>query len=306
MTLADELAGRGVRTITGARLADFTTFRLGGACPVLVDCDSEHSFSSVWPLLGPSEAILLGGGSNLLVSDAGLTSPVVRYVSTRPEIYFDGTAVRVSAGTLLDDLARITAERGLDGMVMCSGIPGTVGGAVAGNAGAFGEQIGDRVVVVQTMDRRGHKRERVPSGLAFAYRRSALAGLDEVIVSVRLQLDAGDREKLLARRAGILALRASKHPDWRVVPTAGSFFKNIEPTSKADRRQAAGWFLEQAGALRMSVGSARTFERHANIIVSGPGGRSRDVARLSEMMAGAVEEKFGLRLEREVKMLGAF
>jgi UDP-N-acetylmuramate dehydrogenase len=306
MIPAPSLEKIGARVSANARLSNFTTFRLGGPCPLFVDCTSRAVFAAAWPLLADQYPVLLGGGSNLLVSDDGLQQPVIRYVSIEPEILFKGDDVVVSAGTSLDDLARLSAERGRDGMVMCSGIPGTVGGAVAGNAGAFGEQIGDRVIMIETIDRCGKIRERHPEDLHFAYRRSSIAALDEIILSVRLRLSIGDREKLLARRQEILDLRASKHPDWRNIPTAGSFFKNIEPTSKAERRQAAGWFLEQAGALAMRVGGARTFERHANIIIAEPGCTARDVLRLSEMMAGAVDEKFGFKLEREVKLLGAF
>lgn len=296
----------GQAVAAGARLSAYTTFRLGGPCRYVIDCPSVDAFKRAWPQVADEEPLLLGGGSNLLVSDEGLPHPVVRYVAASPEIKIEGNEVIVSAGTALDDVARITGEAGLDGMIMCSGIPGTVGGAVAGNAGAFGEQIGDRVVHCEMMDRRGVVHTRTPAELGFAYRRSAIPSSGEVVLAVRLSLTCGNRDTLLARRAEILALRASKHPDWRSVPTAGSFFKNIEPTSKAEKRQAAGWFLEQAGALDMRVGGARTFARHANIIIAEPGCRASDVQKLSDMMASAVEAKFGLKLEREVKMLGHF
>lgn len=289
-----------------ARLSGYTTFRLGGPCNQLVDCTSLEEFRTVWPQLARENALLIGGGSNLLVSDHGLPHPVVRYVAAKPEINVEGDDVVVSAGTLLDDLARITCERGCDGMVMGSGIPGTVGGAIAGNAGAFGEQIGDRIVSCEMMDRDGSICRRTPAELGFTYRRSSIPASGEVVLTARLRLPPGQREALLSRRADILALRASKHPDWRTVPTAGSFFKNIEPTSKAEKRQAAGWFLEQAGALNMRVGGARTFARHANIIITEPGAAAGDVLQLAEMMAAAVEEKFGIKLEREVKVLGTF
>jgi UDP-N-acetylmuramate dehydrogenase len=125
-------------------------------------------------------------------------------------------------------------------------------------------------------------------------------------VSARLHLEPGDRDALKRHRAEILALRASKHPDWRRIPTAGSFFKNIEPTSKADRRQAAGWFLEQAGAKKMRVGGARTYDKHANIIIAENGCTAQDVLALSRLMERAVRDKFGLKLQREVRLLGSF
>lgn len=101
-------------------------------------------------------------------------------------------------------------------------------------------------------------------------------------------------------------MRAARHPDWTRIPTAGSFFKNIEPTSKAERRQAAGWFLEQAGAKALQVGGARPYEKHANIIIAERGCKAADVFALSLQMAAAVKERFGIVLEREVRLLGEF
>jgi UDP-N-acetylmuramate dehydrogenase len=205
---------------------------------------------------------------------------------------------------MLDDLAAFAVAQGLEGLVCCTGIPGTVGGAIAGNAGAFGEQIGDRLVSVDLLDRKGGLRTVKPEELGFAYRRSRLQETSDVVVSARLQLGSADRDALARRRREILEIRASKHPDWHATPTAGSFFKNIEPTSKAERRQAAGWFLEQAGAKELRIGGARVYEKHANIIIADAGCKASDVLALSQMMAKSVREKFGFDLQREVRLVG--
>ncbi|HMO50127.1 MAG TPA: UDP-N-acetylmuramate dehydrogenase [Kiritimatiellia bacterium] len=292
----------------GAVLSDYTTFRLGGPCRRLFDCSSADQLERVWSALsarpGEPSPLLIGGGSNLLVADAGVDRDVVRYLEQAPDVQRKGGMIRVSAGTLLDDVARITAAWGLDGLVSCSGIPGTVGGAIAGNAGAFGEQIGDVLVDAETLDTRGARRTLDRDAFQFVYRQSALPALGEILLYARFDLRPSDPDALQLRRQEILALRASKHPDWRVTPTAGSFFKNIEPTSRAERRQAAGWFLEQAGALTMRVGGARTFPRHANIIIAEEGCRASDVIELAEHMAAAVKEMFGLELRREVQIIG--
>ena len=288
-----------------ARLSELTTFRLGGPCRTFTDCATPVELRQA---IGEcaQDFLLIGGGSNLLVSDEGLPVDVIRYSSLQPRVARDECNLDVDASTALDDLAAFSVSEGLAGLVCCTGIPGTVGGAIAGNAGAFGEQIGDRVISVTLMDRAGNTRSVPASDLGFAYRRSALQRGTDIVVSARIGLSKGDRSELTARREEIIALRASKHPDWRKIPTAGSFFKNIEPTSKAERRQAAGWFLEQAGAMEMRVGGARTYERHANIIVGDPGCTAADVWRLSHLMAAAVRGKFGFELEREVRVLGAF
>ncbi len=299
-----------LRVIPAARLADYTTFRIGGPCATLLDCPTLDTFIRAWREVssrhhttGEPPPLLIGGGSNLLVADEGIRRTVIRYTEATPRISRENTIVHVTGGTALDDLARITADWGLQGLVTCSGIPGTVGGAIAGNAGAFGEQVGDRLITLHTIDAHGILHEREPESLGFAYRRSDLPARGEIVLSARFQLKPADAPALQERRREILALRAAKHPDWRTTPTAGSFFKNIEPTSNAGRRQAAGWFLEQAGALSMQVGGARPFERHANIIIAEPGCRAQDVIELTAQMSRAVRNKFGLELEPEVKMI---
>lgn len=294
--------------MNGPRLADFTTFRLGGPCRRLIPCaTSDEVRAAVRDLRAAREEfILIGGGSNLLVSDRGLDLAVVRFASETADIRLERDEVVVSAATPLDELARFTVEQGIAGFVCCSGIPGTVGGAIVGNAGAFGEQIGDQVVSVTLLNRLGVARLVAAAELGFAYRRSGLQPSDYIVLSARLRAVRGDAAALRARRDEILALRAAKHPDWRKTPTAGSFFKNIEPTSKAEKRQAAGWFLEQAGAKDFRVGGARTFDRHANIIIAEPGCTAADVLALSKQMAAAVKAKFDFDLQREVRLLGTF
>ena len=292
----------------GPRLSLYTTFKLGGPCRGLTTCATRVELRRAIEALGEvgEPFVLMGGGSNLLVSDAGLDSQVVRYYSERPLVARQGNELLVQASTRLDDLASYAVHQGLDGLLCCTGIPGTVGGAIAGNAGAFGEQIGDRVVSITAMDRNGNEREMTADELGFAYRTSHLAGTDSVVVGARLRLRPGDRDRLRVRRQEILALRASKHPDWQRIPTAGSFFKNIEPTSKADRRQAAGWFLEQAGVKSLRVGGARTYEKHANIIIAERGCTAADVAELARQMAARVQAQFGLILQPEVRLLGSW
>jgi UDP-N-acetylmuramate dehydrogenase len=284
-------------------LSAFTTFRLGGPCKSLITCETPEQLIAAVHSSGGS-FLLIGGGSNLLVADGGVDGTVIRYCSEKPQIRRYGNELVVTGSTALDDLAAVAAEHGLDGLVCCTGIPGTVGGAIAGNAGAFGEQIGDRLVSVTLIDRAGVSGDVGPGDLGFAYRRSKLQESDDIVVSARIRLEKASRDSLITRRQEILDIRASKHPDWRTTPTAGSFFKNVEPTSKAERRQAAGWFLEQAGAKEMKVGGARIYEKHANIIVADPNCKASDVLQLSRMMADAVRVKFGFELQREVRLVG--
>ncbi len=293
---------------TPPRLAAYTTFKLGGPCLGLVSCANRRELvQALRDLNAVGEPFtLIGGGSNLLVSDDGVDRVIVRYCSDKPILARDGNCLVVQGSTALDDLVQFAVQEGLEGLVSCSGIPGTVGGAVAGNAGAFGEQIGDHLIAATLVDRAGNEWEVNGDDLEFAYRASKLQRSDAFLAAARFRLKPGQRERLRAQRQEILQLRASKHPDWKRIPTAGSFFKNIEPSAKAERRQAAGWFLEQAGAKALRVGGAHPFDKHANIIVADPGCTARDVYELSLQMASLVRDRFGIVLQREVQLLGSF
>ncbi|WP_372795778.1 UDP-N-acetylmuramate dehydrogenase [Pontiella sp.] len=293
--------------IQDPKLKDFTTFKLGGPCPLLLDCADADSLTTSAALLADAGVpfLVMGQGSNLLVADRGLECAVLRYCADRePAVEASGSRITVTGNTLLDDLARIAIEKGLGDISFCSGIPGTVGGAIAGNAGAFGQQIGDVVETVRLMLPDGSVIESTADELEFQYRSSALKQSGAVVLDAVIKLKPCSIETMQAERERILELRRTKHPDWKVNPCAGSVFRNIEPTSAAERRQAAGWFLEEAGAKGFRVGGARLFEKHANIIIAEPDATANDVYLLTEKMIAAVQEKFGFTLEREIKLLG--
>ncbi len=295
--------------VRNAKLSDYTTFKLGGACPALIDCPDAKSLVETAQLLHSRSIkfLVIGQGSNLLVADAGMDLVVLRYCAEEaPDIAFDGCHVRVSGNTLLDDLARLAIGRGVGDLSFCSGIPGTVGGAIAGNAGAFGQQIGDVVESVQLLDGGGRQYEVAADGLGFEYRSSVLKQTGAVVLDATLKVEPSNIQTLEKERDRIMELRRTKHPDWRATPCAGSVFRNIEPTSAAERRQAAGWFLEEAGAKDFRVGGAHLFEKHANIIIADPGASARDVFDLTEKMIAMVRKKFGFELEREIKLIGDF
>lgn len=291
-----------------APLCDYTTFQLGGPCSVLITCETPAALvEAVRDVARAGRPFhLIGGGSNLLVSDKGVDAVIIRYCTTVCNPRYAQEVVEVSGSVGLDDLVVSTISQGLDGLVFASGIPGTVGGAIAGNAGAFGKQIGDVMVSATLLSREGQLSEVARDTFDFSYRHSRLHESGDILVSARLRLAPGDKETLSAERQRILQLRRERHPDWHTQATAGSFFRNIEPTSAAGRRQAAGWFLEQAGAKTMRVGGAHVFEKHANIIIAEKDATASDVLTLSEMMAAAVKHMFSQELHREVRLLGVF
>ncbi|MDF7799215.1 UDP-N-acetylmuramate dehydrogenase [Pontiellaceae bacterium B1224] len=298
-----------VRVNLNPELRDYTTFKLGGPCPAVLDCPDAESLVTAVSVLSTAQCrfMVIGQGSNLLISDTGLDLIILRYCSDKaPDVVKEGCRVWVSGNTLLDDLARIAIEYGLGDISFLSGIPGTVGGAIAGNAGAFGQQIGDVVESVRLMSLDGSVAEVKTEALEFEYRSSALKQSGSIVLDAKLKLKPCDRSIMEQERERILELRRTKHPDWKKNPCAGSVFRNVEPTSAADRRQAAGWFLEEAGAKNFRVGGACLFEKHANIIIAEPDATASDVYELTEKMIAAVEDKFGFKLEREIKLLGGF
>jgi UDP-N-acetylmuramate dehydrogenase len=296
-----------VKTIPQAKLCDYTTFQLGGPCRVLLECQSPDELQQAVLSLAEKQTpfILIGGGSNLVVADQGVDTAVIRYVSQVPLIERVDNEVIVSASTILDDLALFCVQEGLEGLNYTTGIPGTVGGAVVGNAGAWGKQVGDVLVSATILDHEGKSKEVGHDYFNYSYRHSRLKETDEIVSQVRFKLTPSDQTALAKERVEILKKRAEKHPDLTLYPCAGSFFRNIEPTSQADRRQATGGFLEDAGGKNLSSGGAQIFPKHANIIIKGPGCTAQDVYDLHLKMIQAVKDKFNLQINREVRFVGS-
>jgi len=282
-------------------LRELTTFRIGGpaglACPVmnadnaLRFLDLAHRHDLRWTCLG--------GGSNILADDEGYAGAVLlmqcRQLDLRAEV------ARVGAGWDVDTLIEATLDAGLTGLEFASGIPGTIGGAVVGNAGCYGHEIGEFLLEATVLRANGRIDTIGPDEFAFSYRNSALKERDDVVLDVTLRLRRGDLHLAGEERRGHLLDRRRKHP-WDQ-PCAGSYFKNLPPAAPGERRRAAGQLLEVAGAKAMSEGDAAVFPRHANIIVNHGQARSSDVLRLAARMKEAVRAHCGEVLEEEVRHL---
>ena len=297
-----------MKIIPKALLSQYTSFKLGGPCEFLLDCETPKELQEAVKSLSTKKTkfILIGGGSNLVVSDEGVRTSVIRYVSSIPLIDRKGDDITVSASTILDDLALFCVQEGLEGLNYTTGIPGTVGGAVVGNAGAWGKQVGDVLISADILDKNGNLKQVDNSYFGFQYRHSLLKESDEIVSSVTFGLKKANPVSLAIERSDILRKRSEKHPDLSTHPCAGSFFRNIEATSKAERRQAAGAFLEDAGGKNLKIGGAHIFEKHANIIIKGPQCTAQDVYDLHLKMKEIVKDKFNLQLNREVRFVGPF
>jgi UDP-N-acetylmuramate dehydrogenase len=303
----------GGRLLTREPLRHHTTFRIGGPADFYVEARTPEEL--IASLRAGAEAgvnvFLLGGGSNLLVSDEGFRGLVVRNACDR--IDFDGTAVHVECGADFLDLIRRSVDRGLAGLAFAAGIPGSVGGALYGNAGCYGEDIGSFTVECTVATPDGARVETLPaSWFRFAYRDSRLKREPRVLVSCVLQLRAGDRGALAKEVEEKLEIRRNKHPQWRIEPTAGSYFKNLPPDwqmpgarhSPGTRRVPAGQLLDECGCRGLRVGDAMVYAKHANIIVNAGRASAGDVLELAADMKRRVRERFGVELEEEVMFLG--
>jgi len=289
-------------------LSECTTFQLGGPCPLFIEGPSVDQLPAIIQLLIKNEMpfLVIGQGSNLVVSDTGLDCAVIRFCSETAKIETEENRITVSGDTLLDDLALFTIENNIGDLSFCSGIPGTVGGGIVGNAGAFGRQMGDHLISAKIFGLDGSVRTVTPDELNFSYRHSNLKDTGGIVLSGTFELPMLGKTELLAERDRIMTFRKDNHPNWRQTPCAGSVFRNIEPSSAAERRQAAGFFLDQAGAHEMHVGGAHIFEKHANIVIGGGDCTAQNVWELTELMKQAVQQKFDLALTREVRFLGNF
>lgn len=299
-TLAALRAKWGGRLLCDTPMAGYTRLAIGGPARLLLVVESEADLVSVFRDIRAHRLpyFLLGEGSNVLVADEGVEGLVVvnRHLFA-PR--FEGSVVEAAGGGNWHELVVACARTGLLGLEFGAGIPGTVGGALYGNAGAFGEAVGDRTLSVRLINRAGEIEERPAAAMGFGYRTSGLQASGEIVLSCRLELEHGDAAAGLGRIEEILRLRAEKHPPPEA-RTAGSFFKNVKPVSSAPRRQAAGYFLEQVGGKELAVGDAAMYEKHANILINRGRATARDVLALTGELRRRVLDRFGLALEAEV------
>ena len=294
-------------------LRHHTTLRVGGPADYYF---AAHAADQLTAALGLSRELdlpvfLLGGGSNLLVSDEGFRGLVVRNAVEAVE--FDGTAAQVGCGADFLDLIYQCRDRELAGLEFAAGIPGSVGGALYGNAGCYGQDIGQFTIECTTVGLDGSRVETQPAAwFEFGYRDSRLKREPRVLISCLLQFRRGSRDEIQKVIEEKLEIRRVKHPQWRIEPTAGSYFKNLPPDwrlpgaklSPGTHRVAAGQLLDEVGCRGLRVGDAMVYPKHANIIVNAGRASAREVLELAEIMKQRVREKFGVTLEEEVMFLG--
>ena len=278
-------------------MARHTTFRVGGPAEVFVEPEAYELLDLVKYLKeSGTEYTVIGNGSNLLVGDKGIRGVVVSLGDGIADIDLDKGLILAGAGAMLSRVASFAAENSLAGMEFASGIPGSVGGAVAMNAGAYGGEMKDIVLYVNTI----HDGEFVKytcEEMDFSYRHSKILGTEDIVTGVAIKLEPGTEEEIRAKMADFNGRRADKQPI--NLPSAGSTFKRPEGFF-------AGKLIEDAGLRGYRVGGACVSEKHCGFVVNDQNATAADIKQLIEDVQKKVFEDAGVHLETEVRMIGEF
>ena len=285
-------------TTFGARdepLAPHTSLRIGGPADFFLRVAGEKDLLDAIQVARENElpVFLLGGGTNLLVADRGIRGVVLQNAWRESRV--DGDTVTASSGTELAHVAAVAARSGIEGLEWMATVPGTVGGAVHGNAGAFGSETADALIDAELVDLNGDRWTARVDDLAYSYRKSALQGTPIVCVRARFRGKSGDRANAVKRIKEMANERIKKQP--LAQPNTGSIFRN--PPG-----DFAGRLIEEAGLKGRAVGGAKVSEKHANFIVNVDGATARDVRALMALVQQEVSRKFNVKLVPEVELVG--
>lgn len=298
-----------------APLSAYTRFGIGGPADLLADTDRPETFAAAIRWLREHEVshVVIGAGTNLIVSDEGFRGVVLRY--TDSAIERDGTHISCGAGAELMDLVRFTVDAGLEGIQTLMGIPGWVGAAIYGNAGAYGHAIEEVVELIHFFDG-SELRSLSRAECEFRYRESVFKRHKEwTILKADLRLHEGDRDALRKISGDILETRNRKFPP--AMRCAGSIFKNLHladlpktlaaevpQTVVREGKIPAAWFLEQVGAKDSWEGGIHVAPYHANLVYNAGGGTAEDLCRMIDRLKSKVLAQFGILLEEEVQYVG--
>lgn len=298
MALQDIFAGCTQRPLLPAEpMTKHTSFHIGGPAELMAQPQSEAELQSL--LLKAAEAAvpvtLVGNGSNLLVRDKGIRGLVIKLGSMLRDINVSGNMLTFGSGVSLAQASKKAAELGLSGMEFAVGIPGSIGGAVYMNAGAYDGEMSKVVKSVRVMDAAGEVSELSAGELDFGYRHSALQGSSKIVTSVTVELAAGDKQAIAEKMADFSNRRITKQP--LELPSAGSMFKR--PPG-----YFAGTLIDQTGLKGYTVGGAQVSTKHAGFVVNIGGATAADVLQLISDVQAKVFAAHGVHLETEVLVLG--
>lgn len=275
-----------------------TTFRVGGPADVLVQPD-ETALAAILALCRQYHVSysFIGNGSNLLVGDKGIRGVVIEMTDPMGNIEVDGTKITAQAGAMLSKIANTAASNGLGGMEFAAGIPGSVGGAVVMNAGAYGREMKDIIEKVYVLDENGAQLELDRDALDLGYRHSCIPEKKYIVTKVVLELVPRNEAEIRSKMKDLNEKRAEKQP--LQYPSAGSTFKRPEG-------YFAGKLIMDAGLRGYQVGGAQVSEKHCGFVINKGDATAADICQLMRDVSDKVQAQFGVVLEPEVKMIGEF
>ncbi len=274
-----------------------TTFRIGGEADCFVRIENVEQLQKVQRYISQLEIpyYVLGNGSNLLVGDTGYRGMILEIADKMNEVRVAGDCIVAQAGAPMSKIARVACENALTGFEFASGIPGTIGGGVVMNAGAYGGELKQVVTSVTVVDPEGEILELDNATMEFGYRTSAIKNHPFIVAQVQIQLTKGEPEKIKARMDELAMKRREKQP--LEYPSAGSTFKRPEG-------YFAGELIMNAGLRGYRIGGAQVSEKHCGFVINTKDATAEDVKQLIEYIQCTVKEQFGVELEPEVIFLG--
>lgn len=274
-------------------LAKLTTFGIGGPAKFFVAVHSNEEFIKNLVLAKEHriKPFVLGGGSNVLIADSGWKGLVIK--NEIENLRVEDSKIYASSGVKLASLVSLASKKGLTGLECCRGIPGTVGGAIVGNAGAKDNWIGQSLSQVFILDSKNNLRKLSQKECSFGYRTSRFQNSQEIILEATFKLNRAPFKQIINKEKEFLAPRKNQ-PQGK---SAGSVFKN--PVTKP-----AGWLIDQAGLKGKRIGGAEISPQHANFIINDRQARAKDVLELIRLAQKEVLKQFNIRLEPEIKLIG--
>lgn len=280
------------------RLSDYSHFRIGGNADYFFCAESVDDLKRAVTLAREYSIYytIMGGGYNLLFEDEGFRGLVIKN-QVKEVVRQDKGLIRCASGSSLKDVLEWCTEIELGGLEFMAGIPGTVGGAIYGNAGAFDEQIGDRVFEAALYDETDNEVRKYREYFSFDYRYSSLKDRPDIVLEVILQVEERKKSLIEGNIANFMERRKKRHPPWDVA-CAGSFFQN--PAFPDGKKVPAAKLLDRIGAKGLREGDAMVYEGHANFIINCGNASARDVLRLASELKRRVKEEFDIDLEEEV------
>lgn len=281
----------------GTALKDYTTWGIGGPADVLVKVNNEEQLKQLLIFNNENniKTTVIGLGSNLLITDKGIRGCVLVLADNYDDIKLNGTEITVLAGTSLNKAAKYSIAHGLTGMEEISGIPGSVGGAVSMNAGAYGKEIKDVCISVKAFDLAGNEYNFTNDQMNFSYRHSKIFDQDLIVSSATFKLQNDDKNEAMEKYEDYTNRRETKQPLDK--KSAGSTFKRPEGSY-------ASKLIDECGLRGYRVGDCQVSEKHCGFIINAGEATSADMLAFIEEVAGIVYEKTGFKLEREVKLIG--